>query len=210
MAPSPHRRSHACRTPREQRPVAGECAATLTARRSRPAELSVIRRGISDIQARPVDADQSQITVERAARGRAGDRHTRRPKQQFQHLFAEPGTGLGDRHLRRHLPGLLPPGLPGQALDQLAHHLLIGAVSKQRQREHVVDDNASRQQPMALLPPARLINDPVNKLSWEHPRQNTDRDMVCQPRIRGRLTLTGPWHTGTVNRPSDTKFTVWV
>jgi len=202
------RRSRACRTPRAPPGAAAETPRALPPRAARPAERRLVRLAVGDIQARAIQAHQPKPPVERPPRRLARQRAGDRPEQQLKRLPAQPLAGLVDRRLGRHLPTLPPTRLPRQPLHQLTHHLLIGAVGKQHQCQHVIDHDPRRQKPMPTLHPPRLRHHPVHQLRREHARQNTDRDVIGQTRIRRRLALAGPRHTTTMCNAPGVKFAV--
>ena len=79
----PDRRSRACRTPPKPLSVAAATRRHPPGGRIRPGELGIVRWRVSNMQVAPVDADQSQPRIERAARGPCRDRHARSPEQEF-------------------------------------------------------------------------------------------------------------------------------
>jgi len=160
-----------------------------------PAEGGGVGVGVRHVDGRAVDADQPPVPVERPRRGRGRQRHARPVEQLRQRLRPKPGPGLGDRDLRGHREVLRAVGGPRQPLGQAAHHLLITGRGEQRHRQHVVDRQMRRQQPVALLTPPGHVDDLIYQLARERRGQHPQCHPVTEPLTRLDPHLPGPWHT---------------
>ncbi len=129
-----------------------------------PAEHAGIGAGVGDIDGRAVDADQPPVPVVRSPRRRRRQRQASPVEQLRQRLRPQPRPGLGDRDLTGQLVLLRATG-PPQPLSQVAHHLLMTGRGEQRHRQHVVDRQMRRQQPVALLTPTRRLDDLIHQRS---------------------------------------------
>ena len=131
--------------------------------------------------------------------------------------FPRPAGQRGDVRLLPPpaLPGIHPAArvqLPGQqvraaplviqAVGQLGHHLPVPAVPapEQPQRQHEIHHQPGRQQPAALLPRPRRLDDLIDQVRRERPGQHPDRDPVRQPAVR-RQTLSTIMSHKTVTLP---------
>jgi hypothetical protein len=150
-------------------------------RPARTAERLPVLRRIGHVQHEPVDGHQPPRPQPPAAvpRPRAGDSD---PLEQHPQRFGpQPLPRLTDRARGRH-PPIGPPGAQVlQAVDQLAHHLLVRVTEEQAQRHHVVHHHPSRQQPRPFLHPAGLGEHLVNKVTMHQPRQHPDANDIGQP-----------------------------
>lgn len=151
----------------------------------------LVLRGVGEIERRAVDAHQAQAAIEGTlgllGRHRGGDG----VKQRLDRLGTKPGACFEEGRFRRDLPGLLPR-CPRQALDEVAHHFLVGGVREEREAEHVVDDDACGQQAVDHLLAASFGNDAIDEVSREDPREHADRDVVGQALVGLRLDPSRP------------------
>ena len=175
-------------------PQLGEGAHPLAPSRSGAAERRRVGRRVRDVQAGPVDGDDPPSPPERAPGSGVGQRGGHLVEQRLERLGSQPGPGLEQRRLGRHVPALRPSAGPRQTLDEHAHDLLVGGLAEQGQRHDVVDDHPSRQQPVTLLEAAGIGHDPIDQLRGKHPREHPDRDVIRQSLVVLRLDPPGAWH----------------
>jgi hypothetical protein len=154
----------------------------------------VVGLSVGHIECGAIDRDQPPPAIERSRRLECRQRHTPTREQCLERLDAQTRPCLEDRRFRGHRPALGPARLPRQALDEVAHHLLIRRLRKQRQPQHVVGHQPGRQQTRPLLNPTRLRQDLINQPRRERPRQHPQRHMIRQPLIISRLDPPRPWH----------------
>ena len=170
----------------------------------RPAEERVILLAVRNVRHGPVYRHDPQPAAE----------HPRRPvrSRRPRHLLEQhpdrclPELAAAPRQ-RRDVRLPPPPAVPGidpavlvqlpgqqvsaaplvvQAVGQLGHHQPVPAVPapEQPQGQHEVHHQPRRQQPPALLPGSRRLNDLINQIRRERPGQHPDRDPVRQPPVR--------------------------
>ena len=123
---------------------------------SRPTEELRVRRRVRDIQAGPVDRDQSTTRQPHTRRRRTPDRCSHPREQRRQRLRTQPSPGLEDRRLPRRPVRLPPPRRPRQPVGQLGQHILIRALRVQRHPDREVRHHPRRQHTMPLLSPPDL------------------------------------------------------
>src|SRR6266498_1270790 len=157
----------------------------------------------------PSPRPQPPPPIPRPRRVRGRQRPSSLGKQHLQRLRTQPSARLHQRRLHRQPPqpprvGVAAPGA-AQRLHQQPQHLQVGDISKQRQRQHVIDHHAGGQQPAALLAPARLGQHPIHQPWWERTGQRADRDPIPQPLRRWRLDLPCPWHHASSAPSTNTK-----
>jgi hypothetical protein len=175
-----------------------EGACTLPARRTRPAKESRVGRSVGQVERGAIHRHQPPGAVKRPRDLPVGQRLAHHIKQRPQRLRPQPGPRPGDRRRGRHPPAPAPAPRIRQPLSQQPGHLLIALPEEQAHRQHVINHHPRRQQPAALLHPARLRDHPVHQLRRERHRQQPNRDPVRQPLIRRRLHLSSTRHAGTL------------
>ena len=174
------------------------------------AELLNIGGGVGDIQCGAVHAHQP-ASPPKGARRAVGRQGNAAPGEQLgQGYFPQTGSCLGECRLTGHAPALAPSGLPRQALDQVAHHLLVALRGEQGQGHHVVGHQTGRQQPGAPLLAARLGQNAVNLFGWERPGQHPKGDMIGQPLVVLRLHPSGSRHARENNTDVTLTYGYWV
>src|SRR6266545_19082 len=174
-----------------------------------PAERRLVVGGVGHVQRGPIHRQQPPPPIPRPRRVRGRQRPSSLGKQHLQRLRTQPSARLHQRRLHRQPPqpprvGVAAPGA-AQRLHQQPQHLQVGDISKQRQRQHVIDHHAGGQQPAALLAPARLGQHPIHQPWWERTGQRADRDQIPQPLRRWRLDLPCPWHHASSAPSTNTK-----
>ena len=120
---------------------------------------STLACGVGEVQAEPVDAHQLPRSIEIPRHLRVRQRHHRLGVQHLQRFWPQTLPRLEQRSLGGDGPLLRPARRPGMSRHQHPHHLLVRRGGEQRQAEHVVHDNPSRQQAVPALDPATLVED---------------------------------------------------
>ena len=172
--------------------------------RSRTSEEAGVGLGVGQVEGGAVHRDQPQPAIPGTGRPLGRHRPAHPGEQLLQRLRTQPQPGPPDRRRARHPPRALPTPSPLQALRQQPGDLLIALTGEQAHRQHEIDHHPRGQQPTTLLAPPALLDDLIDQLRREHPREHTDRDPVRQPPLRQRLQLSRPWHT-TPNDPHPSK-----
>ena len=160
-------------------------------RRARPAIRALVGGRVGQVQGCTVHGHQPPRLVE-AGPARNRQRLSGLGEQLGHHRGPQPGSGLKDCRLRRHLPvpeTTRDPFHPGQ---QRPHHFLVRTSGKQGQRHHVVNHQARGQEPGPLLSGPGPLNHRIHHIGRENPRQHTERDMITQPfrTLRGHPSTT--------------------
>ena len=116
-----------------------------------------------------------------ADRGRRRDR-SRGPFEQSPHRrLAETLPGLAQRRGGGHVPVPFPRGDEPQPADHLAHHFFVGLAEKQRQRDHVIDDQPGRQQAVTLFLAARFGDYLIDQVTSINARNHAQAQVIRQP-----------------------------
>ena len=182
--------------------------AALAAARAVPAELLIVGLGDGEIERHPIDRHQPQLGTEGALAARRRERPRDLLVEPPQRLGPKSRPGLRDRHPARDLPPALPARRPVQALDQVAHHLLVGVLGKQRQGHRVADHHPCQQQPAALLEAPALGQHAIDQLRRVGSAQHPDRDVIGEVLVALGLDPSGPGHGLTVPGGSGHGLTV--
>ena len=101
---------------------------TLTFVHPRPTKEPVVVRAVSQIERSPINSDQTTPRQKRTWCVNRRDRASDLTEHRLNRSGPQPDTGLGNRRLRRQLPGLLPTRGPRQTVGQQRQHIHIGAV----------------------------------------------------------------------------------
>ena len=180
---------------------------TLTFVHLRPTKEPVVVRAVSQIERSPINSDQTTPRQKRTWCVNRRDRASDLTEHRLNRSGPQPDTGLGNRRLRRQLPGLLPTRGPRQTVGQQRQHIHIGAVRIQRHTHRVIGHHPRWQRPMTLLLRAGVGNHPINDVTRERPRQHTNRHQIRQTTIRLGLQLSSTRHPPKLH-PCNPNWTV--
>jgi hypothetical protein len=182
---------------------------TLPAPGARPTEVRGVGLCVGHIERRAVQAHEPEAPVEGASCGRRGERPAGPREQLGERRAPEACPRLADGGLAGDLPVRGPARSPGEALGEAAEHLLVARLGEEGHGEDVVDDEARRQEPVALFAGAGGLDHRVDERRREGCREHPERDVVGEALVVPGLQLSCAWHAGSIPEPRALSYWYW-